>query len=97
MPKGRKLALAGVQADILHQRLVAMIDEQVAGWSREQSEAVALAFAPEGPPKQAEMAQKLGVSRQAVAARLHSAGFTQIDLASADFLKHFSQEIHPHA
>jgi hypothetical protein len=91
MPAGQRMALAGEGTDILHHRLVAMIDERVSGWSREQSEAVALALAPEGPPKQAEMATKLGISRQAVAARLQTAGFTQIDLAAADFLRHFGK------
>ncbi len=89
MDKSQKIAVAGQGVDDLHRRLFAMIDERISGWSKEQSQAMALAFEPELNLTQAEMASRLGITRQAVAARLHSAGYAQIAGAGADFAKTF--------
>lgn len=96
MPKSQRLALAGEGTDILHQRLISMIDDRISNWSREQAEAVALALSPEGALTQSQIAARLGISRQAVAARLHAAGFSQINGAATDFLHKFGAEP-PHA
>lgn len=81
--------------DRLHARLVAMIDERVAGWSREQAEAMAHDLAPEAHNSQADIAAKLGISRQAVAARLHAAGRAQLKAALEDFHDHFHRDATP--
>jgi hypothetical protein len=93
----RRLALAGEGVDRLHIRLVAMIDRQTASWSKEQSEVIEMLLAPNGPPTQTLMAERLGISRQAVAARIHAAGFDQINGAANDFLAHFGTEADPDA
>jgi hypothetical protein len=86
------LALAGTGIDRLHQRLIALLDERVSGWSREQAEVVAMALAPQDQPTQAQMAARLGISRQAVAARLQAAGFANIKAAEQDFFHVFHRE-----
>lgn len=97
MSKSQRLVLAGEGVDILHKRLITLIGDRMDSWSREQAEAVALALSPEGVLTQVEMATRLGISRQAVAARLQAAGFDQINGASIDFLKKFGPESDPHA
>ncbi|MGL4235899.1 hypothetical protein [Tabrizicola sp.] len=91
----RRLVLAGEGTDKLHLRLIAMIDRQTATWSPEQAEVIAMALAPEGAPTQSIMAERLGISRQAVAARLQAAGFDQINGAANDFLDHFGHKGDP--
>jgi hypothetical protein len=78
--------------DALHARLVAMIDERVADWSQEQAEAMAHDLSPERHLSQAEIAAKLGISRQAVAARLHAAGRAQLTAAHQDFFNVFHRD-----
>lgn len=51
---------------------------QVSRWSHEQAEAVALALDREGRTQQ-DLAKDLGISRQALLARLNSAGFHALD------------------
>jgi biotin operon repressor len=87
-----RLALAGAGVDRLHQRLVAFLEERAEGWSREQAEAVALALEPEEQPTQAQIAARLGITRQAVAARLQAAGFANIKAAEQDFHHVFHRE-----
>jgi hypothetical protein len=88
----RRLVLAGEGVDLLHMRLIAMIDRQTANWSKEQAEVIEMLLSPKGPPTQSLMAERLGISRQAVAARIHAAGFDQINWAANDFLAHFGTE-----
>ena len=88
----RRLALAGEGVDRLHMRLVAMIDRHASNWSREQAEVIQMLLAPEGAPTQSMMAERLGISRQAVAARIQASGFDQINGAANDFLAHFGSE-----
>ena len=78
--------------DVLHARLVALIDERVADWSSEQAEAMAYDLAPEQHLVQTEIAARLGVSRQAVAARLKAAGRAQLTGAHEDFFKLFHRD-----
>lgn len=92
MDKSSRLSIAGEGVDALHARLIAMIEEQVMTWSREQAEAMALALDPKDPPTQQAMAEKLGITRQAVAARLHAAGYRQLNGAAQDFLTTFGGE-----
>jgi hypothetical protein len=83
------ITIAGEKIDRLHQRLIALLDARISGWSREQAEVVAMALEPEDHPTQATMAARLNISRQAVASRLQAAGFAQIDAAHQDFFHIF--------
>lgn len=87
-----RFALAGTGIDRLHQRLLALLEDRISGWSHEQAEVVALALAPKDQPTQAAMAARLNISRQAVAARLHSAGFGNINAAQQDFYALFHRD-----
>ena len=92
MRKEQRLTLAGEGVDPLHRRLIAIIDDKVSHWSVEQSEAMAIALAPGVPLTQQEMADRLGITRQAVASRLRAADFRQINAAAIDFLYHFGED-----
>lgn len=101
--KGNRFAMAGDGLDMLHGQLVSLIDERMVGWSQEQAEAAALAWSSYEHPTQFEIAKRLGISRQAVAARLKSAGFMPIDLTQWRFFQTFNNsngtfnnEGHPH-
>lgn len=89
LSKDQRFGLAGAGVDPLHARLVAMIDERLQRWSVEQAEAAAHAMQSFPLRTQADIAEELGVSRQAVAARLAAAGFAQIAAATADFFTRF--------
>lgn len=97
MPRDRRLVLSGEGVDRLHQRLVALLDERISTWSPEQAEVAAMALRPNDTPTQSAMAEHLGISRQAVAARLKASGFASITAAANDFLLHFSEGQQPHA
>lgn len=85
MNRPQRLALAGQAVDPLHRRLFALIEERITSWSVEQAEAMALVFTPDTELTQAAMAERLGISRQAVAARLQAGGYTQLVGAAEDF------------
>lgn len=89
---GTWLVLAGEDADPLHHALMAYVDAQVRGWSQEQAQAVALSLDPDGPHSQQVLADRLGISRQAFAARLNAAGFVLTEQAIRAFARHFVQE-----
>ena len=91
MAPGQRLALAGPGIDPLHHALMAYVDAQVQGWSAPQAEAVALSLDPQGPQGQQVLAQGLGISRQAFAARLSAAGFACIETAIKAFAARFSE------
>lgn len=88
----QRLALAGTGVDPLHRALMAYLDAQVQRWSPQQAEAVALALSPDGPIPQQALAARLGISRQAFAARLAAAGFGLIEQAIHAFTHQFGQE-----
>lgn len=89
LSKTARLGLAGEGVDVLHTRLVALLDDRMAQWSPEQATAAAIAMETFPLRTQVEIADTLGISRQAVAARLASAGFVQIIAAAGDFFKRF--------
>jgi hypothetical protein len=74
MPRGRWLLIDGLGPAPWAGAAVELADWIAARWSREQAEAVSLALDPSGP-SQGEIAARLGVTRQAVQARLSGAGF----------------------
>lgn len=74
MPKARRLAIAGRGHVTLWQEAIFDLVEWQAGrWSREQAEAVIHALDPR-EATQAEIAARLGITRQALQARLRGAG-----------------------
>jgi hypothetical protein len=91
-PQRLTIAVDTDHVDVLHARLVALIDERVADWSPEQAEAMAYDLAPEDHLAQAQIAARLGVSRQAIAARLKAAGRAQLTGAHEDFFHHFHRD-----
>ncbi|MDO9581808.1 MAG: hypothetical protein Q7J24_01660 [Desulfomicrobium sp.] len=91
MPDGKMLVLAGAGVDPLHHALMAYVDAQVQGWSPEQAEAVAMSLEPDGPHSQQVLAERLGISRQAFAARLSAAGFDLTRQATRAFAAQFAQ------
>lgn len=74
MPRTRWLVIDGVPPAPWCDAVTELADWIAARWSREQAEAVAMALDPAGP-SQAEIAERLQISRQAVQARLSGAGF----------------------
>ena len=87
----KHLVLSGEGVDPLHHALMAYIDAQVQGWSQEQAQAVALSLDPAGPHSQQVLAERLGISRQAFAARLGAAGFSLTERAIRAFATHFAE------
>ena len=61
-----------------------LVFRQASLWTREQAEAAALALTP-NPPTQEHLAQRLGITRQAVQARLKGAGFAALSPALLAF------------
>lgn len=96
MQKGARLVMAGAGLDPLHCQLAPLMDERTSGWSPEQAEAAALAWSAFQHPTQQEMAERLGISRQAVAARLKSAGFAALDMAQWQFFQRFAPDTGQH-
>lgn len=93
MQAGQWLTLAGQGVDPLHHALMAYLDVQVQGWSPQQAQAVALSLAPVRASSQQVLAEQLGISRQAFAARLHAAGFALTEQATRAFAAHFAQGV----
>ena len=75
MPRSKRLIIHGSKRLMnWHTAIFDLADSQSRRWSREQAEAIALDLDPECPPTQAEMAERLGITRQALQARLSGAG-----------------------
>ena len=73
MAPGQTLALVGETTDDLQRSLVDFIADRMSGWSQEQAEVIALKLR-HGDASQQDLAVRLGITRQAVAARLQAAG-----------------------
>lgn len=84
----KRIALTGAgatekwQAAIFH-----LTDWQASKWSREQAEIVALTLEMKDPT-QAKLAEKLGISRQAVQSRLQASGYPAMEWAHYAFQSH---------
>lgn len=89
MTNRRRLVLSGAPADSagLLDGLLHLAEFVAEGWSSPQAEAVGLALAP-GWEVQADLAARLGVSRQAMQARLKGAGWPPLATALAGFEAH---------
>lgn len=85
-PKRRRLLVAGGRtADQTWQAaLFDLIEHQVSSWTQPQAQAVAMALR-NGELTQADIAQKLAISRQAVQMRLSGAGYSALENSLAAF------------
>lgn len=98
MPKAARLALEGNRVGRFEKRCFAFADDQAARWSREQAQVVALMLSPNGAPTQEDIARRLGITRQAVGARLKAAGYHLLEQAHLDFFAEYSERYaEPHA
>ena len=90
MPRSSRMVIAGnAELGKWHSAIYDLADWQSGRWSREQAEAVALALDPIDPTQE-HMAKKLRITRQAMQARLSSAGYSALAAAlyafeSADY------------
>lgn len=91
MKVGETLDLAGDATDDIQRAVIYFIDDCMSGWTQEQAEAVALILTPGTNWTQARMAYELGISRQAVGARLKAARYARINDAKDAFHSHFDK------
>ena len=90
MPRHQRLGLHGslnVSGDLVtdfHNAIFALAEVQIGRWSAPQAEAVALALEPDWLT-QADVAARLGISRQAAQKRLSGAGFNALRVAMQAF------------
>lgn len=81
MPKNRSVMLSGKgQSVVAFDALMMFIELQVRRWSVAQAKAMVLALADSGKT-QAAIAESLGITRQAIQARLAAAGHDAMKLA----------------
>jgi len=80
MDRTRRIAIDGPGVTPWHEAGFEIADWMIRRWSREQAEAVALTLLNDGVAM-AELAARIGVSRQAFEARLSSSGFRALDTA----------------
>lgn len=73
LPRGRHWAMAGGKE--WQAAIIALAEWHATGWTAEQAEAVAMALAPD-PGTQSALAARLGITRQAWAARIAGAGLS---------------------
>lgn len=94
MPADRRLAIAGPKnpdqppfrqlVTPFHMAIFALLGHQTSRWTAAQAEAVALALE-HGDETQARLAERLGVTRQAVQSRLAAAGLAALEPALRAF------------
>lgn len=77
MARGERLRLAGHDISPLSAAFIGLLDDRITDWTPEQAEAVAHAIVP-GAPTQAAIAGTLGISPQALSARLSGARWPAI-------------------
>jgi hypothetical protein len=88
MHKGQTLAIRGESVDRFQRRIFAFAEDKVSRWSPEQAEAMALALDP-AMNSRATIAKQLGITRQAVEARLVAAGQGLLEEACSDFYEKY--------
>ncbi len=89
MAAAQTLSIKGQGVDVFQQSIFAFAADRAARWSREQAEAMALALNPDMPNRTA-IATQLGISRQAVDARLAAAGHRLLEQASIAFVERYT-------
>jgi hypothetical protein len=86
MHRSQLLAISGPNISNEDKAIVALLDERVSRWSREQAEAVAKSMAPNGTTDKAN-ASSLGITPQAMSDRLQNAGFPSM-IRALELWKH---------
>lgn len=86
MPKNRRLFIAGGRApdQVWQAAIFDLVEWLSSNWTQAQAEAIAMALRPDVGTHQV-MADQLGITRQAIQARLASAGFAALTNALAAF------------
>lgn len=87
--EGQTIKLTGAPADDIQRAALAFVADRMERWSPEQAQAVSLKLRGGNDITQGEMAEQIGITRQAVAARLHSAGFALIEATITAFQRHY--------
>jgi hypothetical protein len=82
------LSIKGDAVDAFQTSIFAFAADRASRWSREQAEAMALALDADIPSR-AAIAVRLGITRQAVDARLTAAGHRLLEQASDAFLERY--------
>ena len=77
MQGAARLTVAGHRITPLRSAFIALLDEQISSWTPQQAEAMVLALPPD-PPTQTAMAERLGISPQALSYRLSGARWPAI-------------------
>lgn len=88
MPKRRRLAIAGEGVGVWQQAIFELVDWQSRGWTAPQAQTVALWLETDTTATQEELARRLNITRQAVQARLASAGVQFLETADEAFLNY---------
>lgn len=88
MTTAQILAIQGDRVDPFQKSVFAFAADRASRWSREQAEAMALTLGAK-MPNRAAIAAKLGISRQAVDARLAAAGYRLLDEACLAFVERY--------
>ena len=88
---GQMICLTGEPADDIQRAAIAFIEDRIAKWSPEQAQAMYLRLNGRTFMTQSEMAGKLVITRQAVAARLHAAGYGLIEATIGAFQSHYDE------
>lgn len=86
---GQTIALKGDKTDDIQRSTIAFIDDRISGWSQAQAEVVKFRLLPDHNPTHLDIAAILGISRQAVGARVQAAGLSLIVKACDAFHDHF--------
>jgi hypothetical protein len=89
MAAAQTLAIHGETVDAMQRSVFAFAADRAGRWSREQGEAMALALDAD-MPTHASIATHLGITRQAVEARLAAAGYRLLDAASLAFFDKYT-------
>ena len=84
MPKARRITIAGTQGMPWEKAVVELVEWVSGRWTREQAEAVSLSLGMMPWPKE-RIAKQMGISRQALEARLKGSGLASMSAALAAF------------
>lgn len=88
MPRAKRLAIAGDRfVRPWHRAIFDLVEWQSGRWSPEQAEAIALSLEHDNRPQEV-LGSFIGISRQAMQARLRSAGRSHLDEALLAFQTH---------
>lgn len=84
--KKRRFLIAGQGIGVWQNAVFILVEQIIAGWTPAQAEATAMGLL--GDLTQEEIAQRIGVTRQAIQSRLASAGAASLDEALYAFTNH---------